>query len=108
MAAGTTRILDLAGFDATPIARAPSDRLIVPGFVAPAALRALADASPPVAKAGADPAGSPRFGRAFARRGVSARAESPPGARAHARHDRGVARAAGAAGNRRERIGQWR
>src|ERR1051325_9583518 len=52
LAGATTAILDLARFAATPLVHAPFDHLIVPGFIAPAALPALNAAFPAIAKGG--------------------------------------------------------
>jgi hypothetical protein len=66
LAVGTTGILDLARFDATPLAHAPFDHLIVPGFIAPAALPGLYADFPAIAMGGSYPTGALKFGRAFA------------------------------------------
>ena len=66
MAFATTGILDLARFAATPLVRQPFDHLIVPGFIAPAALPGLNADFPAIAKGGSYPTESLRFGSAFA------------------------------------------
>ena len=66
MAVATSTILDLQRFAATPLAREPFDHLIVPGFIAPAALPALNAAFPAIAKGGSYPTETLEFGTAFA------------------------------------------
>jgi hypothetical protein len=58
--------LDLARFATTPLVREPFDHLIVPGFIAPAALPALGADFPAVARGGSYPTGALRCGPAFA------------------------------------------
>jgi hypothetical protein len=59
-------LLDLARFASTPLARDPFDHLIVPGFIAAAALPALNADFPEIAKGGSYPTEVLRFGPAFA------------------------------------------
>jgi SM-20-related protein len=59
-------ILDLARFGATPLQRDPFDHVIVPGFIAAAALPALHADFPPIAKGGSYPTETLRYGPAFA------------------------------------------
>ena len=66
MPASPDAILDLARFAATPLARQPFDHVIVPGFIAPAALPALNADFPRIAKGGSYPTEVLRFGGAFA------------------------------------------
>lgn len=66
MPAPTPALLDILRFAATPIARDPFDHLIVPGFIAPAALPALNADFPAIAKGGSYPTEVLRFGPAFA------------------------------------------
>ncbi len=65
MTAPSQAILDLARFAATPLARAPFDHLIVPGFIAAAALPALNADFPAIAKGGSYPTEVLKFGGAF-------------------------------------------
>ena len=66
MPAPSPILLDLSRFAATPMARDPFDHLIVPGFIAPAALPALNADFPAIAKGGSYPPEVLRFGPAFA------------------------------------------
>lgn len=66
MAVALKGILDLARFAATPLARQPFDHLIIPGFIAPAALPGLKADFPAIAKGGSYPTESLKFGGAFA------------------------------------------
>ena len=66
MAVATTGILDLARFAATPLVRQPFDHLIVPGFIAPAALPGLNADFPAIAKGGSYPTETLKYGGAFA------------------------------------------
>jgi hypothetical protein len=83
LAVATAAILDLARFAATPLVRQPFDHLILPGFIAPAALPALNKDFPPIAKGGSYPTESLTFGGAFA--GLVEELESDAMRRAFAR-----------------------
>lgn len=62
----STPVLDLGRFSATPMARAPFDHVIVPGFIRPETLPALNADFPPIAKGGSYPPEVLRYGHAFA------------------------------------------
>ena len=66
MAAVTTGILDLARFAATPLVRQPFDHLVVPGFIAAAALPGLNADFPAIAPGGSYPTEALKYGGAFA------------------------------------------
>jgi len=59
--------IDLETFAATPLARAPYDHLIVPGFLRPEAIAAIDADFPRIAKPGSFPVSELSFGPAFAR-----------------------------------------
>lgn len=65
MSATAQTILDLARFAATPLVRQPFDHVIVPGFIAAAALPALNADFPAIAKGGSYPTETLKFGPAF-------------------------------------------
>ncbi|MEX0760044.1 MAG: 2OG-Fe(II) oxygenase [Tistlia sp.] len=60
-------LLDLERFAATPLVREPFDHLIVPGFLRPEALAAVAADFPDIAEGGSFPLASLRCGPAFDR-----------------------------------------
>ncbi len=62
----TNSLLDLARFDAAPLAAAPFDHVVVPSFVRPATLPALNADFPAIAKGGSYPPEALRMGPAFA------------------------------------------
>ncbi len=62
----TASLLDLPRFAATALVREPFDHLIVPGFIAAAALPALNRDFPAIAKGGSYPTEALKFGGAFA------------------------------------------
>jgi SM-20-related protein len=64
MPAGT-HFLDLDAFAATPLVREPFPHLIVPGFLGRAALDAIAEDFPAIAKPGSFPVSELRFGQRF-------------------------------------------
>ena len=67
MTADTASFLDLARFDATPLAAEPFPHLVVPGFLGRAALAAIAADFPRIDRPGSFPTSELRFGPQFRR-----------------------------------------